>query len=123
MEDFERIEELKRKRRLQRRRRRRKKMLWHVAVCSSVVVIFLSIVTVFFKTDAIEKEQGRVDKLSLRVETAPVIEEMLLPVNEYSRPGTKLKKIKGIVVHYTGNPGTTAAQNRSYFAGLAETKS
>ena len=42
----------------------------------------------------------------------------LLPVNPYSRPGTKLKQVKGIVVHYTANPGTTAMQNRDYFAGL-----
>ena len=40
--------------------------------------------------------------------------------NEYSRPGTPLEKINGIVVHYVGNPGTTAAQNRSYFNGLAK---
>ena len=40
--------------------------------------------------------------------------------NEYSRPGTKLEKIDGVVVHYVANPGTTASQNRSYFNGLAE---
>ena len=39
--------------------------------------------------------------------------------NEYSRPGTYLSEINGIVVHYVANPGTTAAQNRSYFNGLA----
>ena len=42
-----------------------------------------------------------------------------LVVNEYSRPGTALEKITAVVVHYVGNPGTTAEQNRSYFAGLA----
>lgn len=45
----------------------------------------------------------------------------LLPVNEYSRPGTALERVNGIVVHYVGNPGTTAQNNRNYFAGLAET--
>lgn len=44
----------------------------------------------------------------------------LLPVNEYSRPGLALKKVRGIVVHYTANPGTTAIQNRNYFAGLEQ---
>ena len=29
--------------------------------------------------------------------------------------------VNGIVVHYVGNPGTTAAQNRSYFESLAST--
>lgn len=49
------------------------------------------------------------------------VEQSLLPVNEYSRPGTWLDGVNGVVVHYTGNPGTTAMQNRNYFAGLAET--
>lgn len=45
-----------------------------------------------------------------------------LPINEYSRPGIGLSEINGVVVHNTGNPGTTAEQNRSYFKSLAETK-
>lgn len=48
------------------------------------------------------------------------VERQLLPVNEYSRPGEKLTAVNGVVVHYTGNPGTTAEQNRSYFVGLAQ---
>lgn len=48
------------------------------------------------------------------------VERALLPINEYSRPGEKLTAVNGVVVHYTGNPGTTAEQNRSYFAGLAQ---
>ena len=45
----------------------------------------------------------------------------LLSLNEYSRPGTPLEQVNGVVVHYVGNPGTTAAQNRSYFENLART--
>lgn len=47
------------------------------------------------------------------------IQEELLPRNPWSRPGTEMEGLSGIVVHYVGNPGTTAQQNRSYFAGLA----
>lgn len=47
------------------------------------------------------------------------VEYKPLVVNEYSRPGTTLEKINAVVVHYVGNPGTTAEQNRSYFNGLA----
>lgn len=47
------------------------------------------------------------------------IAEDLIPVNEWSRPGKVMGAMNGIVVHYVGNSGTTAAQNRSYFAGLA----
>ena len=45
----------------------------------------------------------------------------LLEENRYSRPGTKLKNVENVFVHYTANRGTSAAQNRSYFANLAET--
>ena len=43
-----------------------------------------------------------------------------LPINEYSRCGEKTDRIMGIVVHYVGNPGTSAEANRNYFAGLAK---
>lgn len=46
----------------------------------------------------------------------------LLPVNDYSRPGIKVDGITAVVIHYVGNPGTTAAQNRSYFNNLATLK-
>ena len=48
-----------------------------------------------------------------------VIKNYLTP-NEYSR-GKELKEVNAIVVHYVGNPGTTAAQNRSYFENLKDT--
>ncbi len=52
----------------------------------------------------------------------PEISTDLLEVNDYSRPGTKLTGVKNIFVHYTANPGTSAANNRSYFANLPITK-
>ena len=45
----------------------------------------------------------------------------LLPINPYSRPGIPLEEVNGIVIHYVGNPGTTAAQNHGYFTQLAKT--
>ena len=46
------------------------------------------------------------------------VTEDLLTVNPYSRPGTELRKISGVVIHYVGNPGTTAEANRNYFESL-----
>ena len=43
----------------------------------------------------------------------------LLPQNRWSRPGIALEQIDGIVLHYVGNPGTSAQANRNYFASLA----
>ena len=50
----------------------------------------------------------------IRVEQ-PEITEDFLTVNINSRPGTLLKRVKGIVIHYTANPGTGAKANRDYF--------
>lgn len=47
------------------------------------------------------------------------VKEDLLPVNEYSRCGDKLQRVNAVVIHYVGNPNTTARQNRSYFENLA----
>lgn len=48
------------------------------------------------------------------------VEEALIPINDWSRPGDPLRKIKGVVIHYVGNPGTTAQANRNYFASLSD---
>ena len=55
------------------------------------------------------------------VEDAPEIDEQLLTINEYSRPGVPLEEVNGIVIHYVGNPGTTAQANRNYFEGISIT--
>lgn len=47
-------------------------------------------------------------------------EDFLTP-NEYSRPGEALPEVRNIFVHYTANPGTSAAQNRSYFEQQKDT--
>lgn len=51
----------------------------------------------------------------------PEIDVKLLSVNKYSRPGIRMDTVKGIVIHYTANPGSTAMQNRNYFEGLKDT--
>lgn len=51
----------------------------------------------------------------------PAWTEDFLTPNEYSRPGDALTKVNSIFVHYTANPGTSAAQNRSYFEQQKDT--
>lgn len=46
------------------------------------------------------------------------IDVQLLTVNPYSRPGIRTDGIKGIVIHYTANPMSTAQNNRDYFESL-----
>lgn len=51
----------------------------------------------------------------------PEIQKNYIVPNVYSRSQMKLKKVKGIVVHYVANPGSTAQENRDYFEGLKDT--
>lgn len=41
-----------------------------------------------------------------------------LTINPYSRTGEKMAKIEDIIVHYVGNPNTSALANRNYFENL-----
>ena len=50
----------------------------------------------------------------------PDVSEQLLTVNDYSRPGEKTDGIKYIVIHYLGNPKTTAQENHDYFESLKD---
>ena len=50
------------------------------------------------------------------------VTEDLLTVNQWSRPGIPLEEINGVVIHYVGNPGTTAQANRNYFESLSSGK-
>lgn len=52
----------------------------------------------------------------------PLLDVQLLTINEYSRPGLATDGVKGVVVHYTANPGSTAMNNRDYFESLKDTQ-
>ena len=70
------------------------------------------------QTQGTMDEQERAELIRENNAAKPVIEEELLTVNPYSRPGEPLPEVKNIFVHYTANQGTSARQNRSYFENL-----
>lgn len=47
------------------------------------------------------------------------VDVQLIDVDGSSRRGVQLEGIRDIVIHYVGNPGTTARQNRNYFDSAA----
>lgn len=57
-----------------------------------------------------------------KIEVPDWITQDFIRENIYSRPATSRYTVRDIVVHYVANPGKTAAQNRSYFDGLADQK-
>ena len=120
-------EERRARERIEKSRIRRERQLRrNMIICTGIVAIgLISIVTLVLRLRGSKETLAEVDDVSVTNEKyiarQPELDVELLPVNPYSRPGTELAEVKGIVVHYTANPGTTAMQNRDYFAGLAET--
>ena len=115
-----------------RRAKRRKVYLYRIM---AFLMIGVGLILIYQTTGAVfrmmhhekaGKGRGIVEIVSEKIETKriepPAITVDYLEPNEFSRPGTELKKIKSIFVHYTANPGTSAQQNRSYFANLATTQ-
>ena len=121
---------------VRRRKAKRRKVLLYR--CFTLFVIAVCLILIYQTTGAVYrmvhdrrtgrsagKDKGIVEVMSEKLGEnkiePPAITEDFLEINEYSRPGTKLTKVKSIFVHYTANPGTSAQGNRSYFANLAET--
>lgn len=121
---------------VRRRKAKRRKVLLYR--CCTLLVVGICLILIYQTAGAVyrivhDKKTGKeIDKNNGIVEVIseklggnkvepPAITEDFLEINDYSRPGTKLNKVKSIFVHYTANPGTSAQQNRSYFANLAET--
>lgn len=123
-EEYEyRMERARRRRGRERRRQvRRARMLLAgvLLLLIALVIILAGILRALFSGNAgagafLSLPQRRI------VKEAPEYTEELLTVNEYSRPGDRLGRVKNIFVHYTANINTSAEQNRSYFEGLKDT--
>lgn len=106
----------------ERRSRKRSVPRWKMVI---VVIIDVLLACAILITGTLLVVKG------YRKSHRPILSELVAPdwytqefikVNSYSRPGTKREEILDIVVHYVANPGTTASQNRNYFASLANQK-
>ena len=51
-----------------------------------------------------------------------VINREILPINEFTRPGRKLVELRGVVIHWTGNPSVDAKAHVRYFNQLSQQK-
>ena len=104
------VYEIPRRRRSHRHRRRppRRRLRWPLLGLAVLVVLAAAM---WLKRDTGLPGEG--------VTVPEDVQRDLLPVNEWSRPGTPLEEIRGVVIHYVGNPNTTAQANRNYFASLA----
>ena len=106
-------------RRYRMTRQRRKRQLMRRAMIA-LICAFICIVAavIFCRKILIPEDTGIYSQEEMQGEEwlgAPKLNVDLLSVNEYSRPGIALAQVRGIVIHYTANPGSSAKANRDYF--------
>lgn len=106
------------------------KKLTIILGCSAAVLAIL-IMVLAVGTERRQANSKPTDKENETTEQSVVLDSfltgnkitpMLLTPNEYSRPGDELKEVNAVVIHYVGNPGTSAENNRNYFENLKDTK-
>lgn len=107
------------------RRKRRKRnaflaVLGLIAVAALLIFLFTQSAELVNPQDEVKTTQSS-GKPSKRGEGKPVplpdyVTEMLIPVDGTSRRGVELEGVNNIVLHYVANPGTTAVQNRNWYA-------
>lgn len=93
-----------------RRKKRRRLNLRFLALCLALALLLTGAVLWLTRDRGPEAAD---------VAVPDYVEQDYLTVNEWSRPGTELERINGVVIHYVGNPGTTARANRNYFESLS----
>lgn len=114
------------------RRRRARKRKEYLARMIAAIILAMFFSLIYFLIGAIyqwvqsddsstEQTEHISDEVVEEQVASPEIIKNFLEINDFSRPGTELEKVKSIFVHYTANQGTSAAQNRSYFSNLALT--
>jgi len=90
-----------------------KKNKIHIPVWLAVLLILLFLP----KLDAL-LGSCRVTRLAL-TEIPPWVDVQIIEQDGISRRGERLEDIRSIVIHYVGNPGTTAQQNHDWYANPA----
>lgn len=96
-------------RKIQKKRSRKLKIFILLAVIAAALAVML---IPKLLTPPIENE--KVWELK-NVKLPDYVDVQLIRVDGASRRGTPLEEINDIAIHYVGNPGTTAKQNRNYF--------
>ena len=91
-----------------RRRRRRQKfpLIPVLAVSLAAIVVICTVIS--------HVAGGQLGKLA-RDHTPRWVDKQIIEINGAGRRGEKLEAVNDIVIHYVGNPGTTAQQNRDYY--------
>lgn len=94
-------------------KRKRKRKL--IVVFLIMLVIILLVGAVVWKINSYNHTK-KIKNLA-EIQMPSWIDSQIIDVDGVSRNGEKLKAVNDIVVHYVGNPGSTAQQNHDFYAG------
>lgn len=86
-------------------RKKRIRLFWIIFI----LLLIFSITLTFFAKSKMPK------KLNVESLVAPEYVDVQLIDIGFARTGVKIIEVNNIVIHYVGNPGTTAQNNRDYF--------
>ena len=99
---------------IKRRQKRKKKIRIFCIIMALVLLVTGAAIGVVLAKN--EKYPNKSTKeLNAKSLTAPEYVDVQLIHTGTARTGVKLIEINNIVIHYTGNPGSTAQNNRDYF--------
>lgn len=98
--------------RVHKRKMSRKRKLRYFKFISAVLII----IAIIFCYNLIKRDtvHNKLDYLS-NTAVPDWVDIQLIDIHDMARRGEKLEDVKSIVIHYVGNAGTTAQNNRNYF--------
>ncbi len=101
---------------LRRKIKRKKRIRAFIIILTVLVLLLCGVFAVFIHNNANGKVLSLFEKkLNAKTLVAPDYVSVQLIDNANARTGVKLIEVNNIVIHYVGNPGTTAQNNRDYF--------
>lgn len=102
-------------RRKKRKEQERKQRLFMIGFLGGVTLVLAMVALLLIKTAVEHRKVNPAD-----VVVPEYVEVLYLTPNEFSRPEIPLEEVDNIVVHYVGNPCSTALENRNYFESLKD---
>lgn len=101
----------KNNRRNNNKNNKRKKQLHRRILITIIIIALILVAFLLFKTAFGPSKSVKLEE----IKTPSWIDTQIIDIDGISRNGKKMSKVKDIVVHYVGNPGSTAQQNRDFY--------
>ncbi len=105
------------------KRKYKYKAIFSILTVIVIIAVVTSVSKAFFTNSGFGTLISKRVKIAQGLEIPDWIDEEIIMVHSSARTGKHLSDIKNIVIHYVGNPNTSAMDNRNYFNKLTTTVS